>query len=59
MIGGAAYTYPTYYLEKYKDKNIDVVEIDPKMTEIAKEYFKLDTNNERLNIFHYHLHQFV
>ena len=52
MIGGAAYTYPTYYLEKYKDKNIDVVEIDPKMTEIAKEYFKLDTNNERLNIFH-------
>ena len=52
MIGGAAYTYPNYYLEKFKDKNIDVVEIDPKMTKIAKEYFDLDTDNERLNIYH-------
>lgn len=52
MIGGAAYTYPIYYLEKFNDKNIDVVEIDPKMTEIAKKYFSLDTNNKRLNIYH-------
>lgn len=52
MIGGAAYTYPTYYLEKFKDKSIDVVEIDPKMTEIAKQYFNLDIDNDRLNIYH-------
>lgn len=52
MIGGAAYTYPMYYLERFNDKNIDVVEIDPKMTEIAKQYFNLDTDNERLNIYH-------
>ena len=30
MIGGAAYTYPTYYLNKYQDKTIDVAEIDKK-----------------------------
>lgn len=52
MIGGAAYTYPTYYLENFKDKKIDVVEIDSKMTEIAEKYFDLDVNNDRLNIYH-------
>lgn len=52
MIGGAAYTYPIHYLQTYEDKNIDVVEIDKKMTEIAKEQFGLDTNNERLGIYH-------
>lgn len=52
MIGGAAYTYPMYYLERFNDKNIDVVEIDPKMTSIAKEYFNLDIDNDKLNIYH-------
>ena len=52
MIGGAAYTYPSYFLEQYKDKKIDVVEIDPKMTEIAEKYFDLNTQNENLNISH-------
>lgn len=52
MIGGAAYTYPIHYLEKYKDKTIDVVEIDKKMTELAKEHFNLDVTNERINIYH-------
>jgi spermidine synthase len=51
IIGGAAYTYPTHYLNKFKDKNIDVVEIDSKMTELAKEYFNLKENS-RLNIYH-------
>ena len=51
LIGGAAYTYPMHYLKKYEDKTIDVVEIDNKMTEIAKEYFGLDTNNSRLKIY--------
>lgn len=52
MIGGAAYTYPTHYLKEYSDKRIDVVEIDSKMTELAKEYFELDFENPRLRIFH-------
>ena len=52
MIGGAAYTYPIHYLDKYQDKTIDVVEIDEKMTEIAQEEFGLDTNNPNLKIHH-------
>lgn len=52
MIGGAAYTYPTHYFKKYKDKTMDVVEIDKKMTQIAQKEFELDINNPRLKIYH-------
>lgn len=52
MTGGAAYTYPSYFLEQYKDKKIDVVEIDSKMTELAEKYFDLNTQNKNLNIYH-------
>ena len=51
MIGGAAYTYPVHYLQKYQDKTIDVVEIDDKMTQIAKDQFNLDTTNPRLKLY--------
>ena len=59
MIGGAGYSYPKYFISKFKDKNMDVVEIDPKVTEIAKKYFFLDKlisdynleQNKRLNLF--------
>lgn len=51
LIGGAAYTYPIHYLDKFENKTIDVVEIDEKMTEIAQNEFGLDTSNPRLNIY--------
>jgi len=51
MLGGAAYSYPRYYLQKYPNASIDVVEIDPALTELAKKYFKLE-DDPRLNIFH-------
>ena len=51
MIGGAAYTYPIHYLQKYQDKTIDVVEIDEKMTRIAEEQFGLNAKDERLKIY--------
>lgn len=51
IIGGAAYTYPMHFLDKYQNKTIDVVEIDPVMTKIAKNYFGL-SKNDRLNIYH-------
>ena len=51
MIGGAAYTYPIHYLQKYQDKTIDVVEIDEKMTQIAEEQFGLNAKDERLKIY--------
>ena len=58
MIGGAGYSYPKYYISHYLNKNMDVVEIDKKVTEIAKKYFYLDkliqeydlSNNKRLNL---------
>lgn len=42
MIGGAAYAYPKYYISHFPEKTMDVVEIDGKATDIAKEYFYLD-----------------
>ncbi len=51
LIGGAAYTYPIHYLQKYEDKKIDVVEIDDKMTQIAIEQFGLNINDSRLQVF--------
>lgn len=52
IIGGAAYTYPTYYLNTYENNTIDVSEIDEKMTQLAIEQFGLDINNQRLKIYH-------
>jgi len=51
MIGGAAYIYPQYYLRKYPTATIDVVEIDPKLTALAREYFSLK-DDPRLQIIH-------
>jgi spermidine synthase len=51
MIGGAAYTYPRDFLREYPSSTMDVVEIDPMVTELAKKYFGLK-DNPRLNIFH-------
>ena len=51
MIGGAGYSFPKDYLKTYPEAKIDVVEIDPQMTEIAKRFFRLE-ENPRLNIIH-------
>ena len=51
MIGGAGYSFPKDYLQKYQNAKMDVVEIDPQMTEIAKSYFRLQ-ENPRLKIIH-------
>ncbi|MDQ3179865.1 MAG: fused MFS/spermidine synthase, partial [Acidobacteriota bacterium] len=51
MIGGAGYSFPKDYLQTYPNAKIDVVEIDPNMTKIAKKYFRLQ-ENPRLNIIH-------
>ena len=50
MIGGGGYSFPKYLLANYPDATIDVVEIDPKMTEIAKKYFYLK-DSPRLHIY--------
>ncbi len=51
MLGGAGYSYPKEFLLKYPEATIDVVEIDPMITELAKKYFKLK-DDPRLTIYH-------
>ena len=55
MIGGAGYSYPRYIISHFPDKNMDVVEIDGKITEIARKYFGLNEfldkyEDNRLNL---------
>nr|NQU93416.1 fused MFS/spermidine synthase [Bacteroidota bacterium] len=51
MIGGSGYTYPMDFLKRYPGAKIDVVEIDPKLTELAMEYFRLEPD-PALKIIH-------
>lgn len=51
VIGGAAYSYPKDFLSKHPDANLDVVEIDPALTELAKKHFRLK-DNPRLASYH-------
>jgi len=40
VLGGGAYTLPRYLAEKYPEAQIDVVEIDPELIQIAREHFE-------------------
>ncbi|HEY8562889.1 MAG TPA: fused MFS/spermidine synthase [Pyrinomonadaceae bacterium] len=51
LVGGAGYSFPKEFLRVYPEKRIDVVEIDPQMTGLAKKYFNL-REDPRLKIFH-------
>lgn len=51
MIGGSGYSYPMDFLSRFPDAHIDVVEIDPMLTELAKIHFGLK-DHPRLRIFH-------
>ena len=51
MIGGGAYTYPGDYINSFPKATIDVVEIDPGITDIARKYFGL-ADDPRMAIFH-------
>jgi spermidine synthase len=51
MLGGAGYSYPKDFLSKYPGASIDVIEIDPMVTMLAKKYFNLKENS-RLKIYH-------
>ncbi|MEO8648950.1 MAG: fused MFS/spermidine synthase, partial [Acidobacteriota bacterium] len=51
MIGGAGYTFPREYLRTYPNSSIDVVEIDPGMTQIARGHFRLK-DDPRMRVIH-------
>lgn len=50
MLGGGGYSFPKNFLLSYPTATMDVVEIDPIITELAKKYFNLKEDS-RLNIF--------
>ena len=51
LIGGGAYTLPMLLLKKLPDIQIDVIELDPGLDEIAERYFHF-REDERLRIMH-------
>lgn len=51
MIGGAGYSYPKNYLASFPQALLDVVEIDPDFTRLAREHFRLG-NDPRLTVYH-------
>lgn len=51
MLGWAWYSFPKSFLNTYTWARIDVVEIDPKLTDLAKKYFNLK-ENKNLTIYH-------
>lgn len=42
MIGGGGYAYPKHFIASVPEACLDVVEIDPMVTQIARRYFFLD-----------------
>lgn len=49
LIGGAGYSFPKSFLKTYPGKQIETVEIDPQMTELARQFFNLQENpNHRI-----------
>lgn len=51
LVGGAGYSFPKDFLQKYPGKKIDVVEIDPGLTRLARDEFRL-RDDESLTIIH-------
>jgi spermidine synthase/MFS family permease len=53
MLGGGGYCIPRYLLATRPEVSVDVVEIDPGITDTARKYFFLqDRNNPNIAIYH-------
>ena len=51
LIGGGGFSFPKYIAKHYPETKLDVVELDPGITDIARKYFQfVDTPN--ISIFH-------
>jgi spermidine synthase len=51
FVGGGGFSGPKYFLSAYPDVQVDVVEIDPVVIEVAKEYFAVPEDEPRLSIY--------
>jgi predicted membrane-bound spermidine synthase len=58
VIGGGGYTFPRYVNAQLPDVQVDVVEIDPKVTQVAFEHLGLE-RHPKLNPIHMDGRQFV
>ncbi len=58
VIGGGGYTFPRYAMELMPESHVDVVEIDPKVTQVAREYLGLK-DYPNLRAIHMDGRQFV
>ncbi|MGL6196701.1 MAG: fused MFS/spermidine synthase [Thermoguttaceae bacterium] len=62
VIGGGGYSIPKHVLTTTQNIAVDVVEIDPMITEVAKKFFGLTDNmvsDPRLSIFHEDARRFL
>ncbi len=50
LIGGGAFTLPKAMLEHFPDARVDVVEIDPELPQLARDYFNLPID-DHLHIY--------
>ena len=46
FIGGGGFSAPKNFRENYPDLTIDVVEVDPEVVEVAKEYFRVKEDDK-------------
>lgn len=51
MLGGCNYSFPRFFLHRHPEATVDVVELDPGMTHIARTWFGL-TDTPRLTVRH-------
>ncbi|GAB6057689.1 fused MFS/spermidine synthase [Desulfonatronum parangueonense] len=51
MVGGGGYSFPKYLMQTREDLDLDVVEIDPAFTALAKSYFHF-TPDDRVAVHH-------
>ena len=50
FIGGGGFSGPKRFLDEYPDAQVDVVELDPAVIRVAKEYFNVE-ETERMTIY--------
>jgi spermidine synthase len=58
MLGGGGYSFPKFALAHYPDVRMEVVEIDPEVTALARRFFALP-DDQRLKIFHQDARSFL
>lgn len=59
VIGGGGYTFPRWMERMLPDVHVDVVEIDPGVTEVAQKELGLDPNSKTIHPIHMDGRQFV